>query len=248
VGGSPGTPATLRRGPTARNTLKIAWDFPVYVEPVVQDAGPTQATRVRQALTREDALRFVAAKDPRPLLVLRDGTDDALLKDGEELTYLLASWFHCVKLPADVLEEDHPFHALFLQEQPEHLFVSSADGANHDPLESQTSRTELWDSMRAVLAGEYKKSPETAIKGVTRILDKMDQVDSRWNELVARRDNLLEKEGPGAKDLVKLQRELQGVEKEREKLREEMAQASRLELKRRAAQPAEAGASAPAGS
>jgi hypothetical protein len=54
-------------------------------------------------------------------------TDDALLRPGaqNERTILLSRWFHCVKVPVDVLQPDHPFNALFPDTKSEHLFVSA---------------------------------------------------------------------------------------------------------------------------
>ena len=235
-----GPPPTTFRGPTAKAVLKLAWDYPVWTPPQTEKDEKSSAKQVRYALSRKEALAFIAGDDPRPLLVLREckvcnGTDDALLKGGieNEQTFLLSAWFHCVKLPADVLEEDHPFHSLFELEKPEHLFVSSVDGSNHDPLESQTSRTELWKSMRTMLSKEYKKKPEGAVKKLSRILDKMDQVDGRWNDLAAKRDDILEEDGPKSKKLPKLQKDLEKAETERKALKAEMAKVSALELKKR---------------
>ena len=112
------------RGPSAKSYLRIEWEYPVYVPPEESAAKDTFAKKKRVALSREEAFRFIAGDDPRPLLVLREckvcnGTDDALLKGGvdNEKTYLLSRWFHCIKLPVDVMEEDHPFHNLFLQDR-----------------------------------------------------------------------------------------------------------------------------------
>ena len=237
-GGAP--PPKTFRGATAKSFLKLDWEYPVYTLPAEERSDRSTAKRVRKALSREEALAFIAGDDPRPLLVLREckvcnGTDDALLKGGveNEKTFLLSSWFHCVKLPADVMEEDHPFHNLFTQEKPEHLFVCSVDGSNHDALESQTSRTELWDSMRKLLGKEYKAKPDSSIKKIARLLDKMDACDGRWNELVARRDDILEKDGPKSKKLKKIQKELDELNSDREELREEAVKVSeRMKLKK----------------
>lgn len=241
--GSTGPPMTTFRGPTAKGLLEIDWDYPVYTPPAEEADGKSSARRKRTALDRGEALAFIAGDDPRPLLVLREckvcnGTDEALLKGGSEneKTYLLATWYHCVKLPADVLEEDHPFHALFLQEQPEHLFVSSVDGSNHDPLESQTSRKELWKSMRGLIAKEYTKKPDSALKQVAKLLDKLDAVDARWNDLLARRDAILEDDGPKSRKLPKIEKQLKEIQEERKELRLEVQEASKLELKKREAE------------
>ncbi len=208
--------------------------------------GRTKAQAVRRALTREEAIRVIAGDDPRPLLVLREckvcnGTDEALLKGGvdNEQTFLLARWFHCVKLPVDVLEEDHPFHALFVQDEaPEHLFVCAVDGSAHDPLESQTSRTELWKSMRAILAAEYKVKPETRLKTIARLMDKLDVADDRLTELIDRQDQILEEDGPQSRKLPKLAKKIAREEKEREELFKKIAKAYDIELKRPPKTPA----------
>ena len=219
----------------------MEWEYPVYVEPV-QESDGTVAKRKRQALSREDAVRYIAGDDPRPLLVLREckvcnGTDDALLKGGtdNEKTFLLARWFHCVKLPVDVMEEDHPFHNMFTLEKPEHLFVCAVDGSNHDPLESQTSRTELWDSMRTLLREEYKGNPDSARKNIASLLDKMDVADMRLEEIEARRDSVLEEEGPKSRKIAKLSKRVDKAKKECDALHAELVKASRLALRPRPA-------------
>lgn len=226
----------------------MEWEYPVYVAPVKEAKAGTSARAVRRALSREDAVKYIAGDDPRPLLVLREckvcnGTDDALLKGGidNEKTFLLARWFHCVKLPADVMEENHPFHNMFQQDKPEHLFVCATDGSKHDPLESQTSRTELWDSMRGLLSEEYKTKPDSALKSATKLLGKMDLADQRLDALEARRDDILEEDGPGSKKLPKLAKKIGVAKKECEKLHADMRKASKLALRPRTETPAKAG-------
>ncbi len=237
-------PTPPSRGPSARNYLRIEWDYPVYTPPQPKtEDGRSAAKAKRKALSREDAFKVIAGDDPRPLLVLREckvcnGTDEALLKGGidNEKTFLLSRWYHCVKLPVDVLDKDHPFNVIFVQKKsPEHLFVSSADGSNHDPLESQTSRKELWNSMRDLLALEYKKKPDAPLKSITKLLDKMDSVDQRMSELVSRQNDILEKDGPGSKKLPKLAKKIAKVTKERDELNAEAIKAYKIELKRQRA-------------
>jgi hypothetical protein len=236
----------FNRGPSARTFLRIEWDYPVYAPKQSEtDDGRTRAKVARRALSREEAIKYIAGDDPRPLLVLREckvcnGTDEALLKGGidNEKTFLLSRWFHCVKLPVDVMEEDHPFHALFVQEKsPEHLFVCAIDGTDHDPLESQTSRTELWKSMRALLAKEYKKKPEVALKTIAKLMDKLDVADERIIELMNRQDEILEEEGPKSKKLPKVTKKLTKAEKERKELFEAIAKAYDIELVRQPEEP-----------
>jgi len=202
----------------------------------------------RQALTREKAFAQIAGDDPRPLLVLREckvcnGTDDALLKGGadNEKTFLLSRWFHCVKLPVDVLEEDHPFHALFTQDDVEHLFVCSPDGTNHAPLESDTSRTKLWKAMHELIEAEYEKRPRKPLKTIAKLLNELDVIDTRLIELRADKDEILVEDGPDSRKLPKLTKEILEAEEELAELHEEIADASELELKRqREAEDAEA--------
>lgn len=225
--------------------LNIDWEYPVWSAPEVAVDGDTVAKQMRRALPREEALAYIAGDDPRPLLVLREckvcnGTDSALLKynSENEKTFLLSAWFHCVKLPVDVMEEDHPFHNLFRVDPPEHLFVTTVDGATHQPLESQTSRTELWESMRDVIALTYEKEPDASLKQLGRLLDQLDAADLRWNELSSRRDDVLEEDGPGSRKLPKLARKIADVEAERQELLDEVAAAFALKLKPPAAAPA----------
>lgn len=244
-----------RRGPSARSYLAMDWEYPVYASPTEVPTSGSFAKKKRRALSRAEAMAFISGDDPRPLLVLREckvcnGTDDALLKGGvdNEKTFLIAQWFHCVKLPVDVMEADHPLHALFTQKQPEHLFVCSPDGSNHDPLESQTSRTELWKSLRGMISLEYARKPDSSLKKIARLLDKMDVVDERLAHLSARQDDLLEEDGPRSPKLRKVRQKLAKAEAERDSLHADVVKASAMELKRRAARgtdsagPAKSGA------
>ena len=232
-------PAPVVRGASARSLLSIKWDYPIYKPKVEAGSNGSVARSARRALTREGAIKAIAGDDPRPLLVLREckvcnGTDDALLKGGvdNEKTFLLARWFHCVKLPVDVMEEDHPFHLAFTLEAPEHLFVCSVDGTNHDPLESDTSRVDLWESMRDILVLDYKTKPDGSLKKITRLLDKMDVADTRLLALTSSRDQILEKDGPKSRKLPKLEKQIAKSEAECKKLYTEVSKASSLELKR----------------
>jgi hypothetical protein len=217
----------------------MRWDYPVYDPEAGKVTEGTSSRAARKALTREEAVRFLAGDDPRPLLVLREckvcnGTDEALLKGGidNEKTFLMSAWFHCVKLPVDVMEENHPFHNLFVEDKPEHLFVCSVDGSNHKPLQSQTSRTELWESMRDLIALEYEDKPDRPLKKITALLDKLDDADRRVRELTERRDEILEEDGPDSRQLPKLKKKLEKEEKELAGYKAEVQKAYQLELRR----------------
>lgn len=165
-----------------------------------------------------------------------NGTDDALLKGGSEneRTFLLSRWFHCVKLPVDVMEENHPYHNLFAEDPVEHLFVCAVDGADHAALQSETSRVNLWNSLLARIEADYAKKPDPALKKAVALLDKFDVVDSRLHELLSRKDEVLEEEGPKSRKLVKLERDIREAQAEFEELREDMDVASALQLKSKA--------------
>lgn len=232
-------PPPIVRGPSSKRILKLDWNYPIYEPKAAPVTEGTVARSVKRALTREEAFRVLAGDDPRPLLVLREckvcnGTDEALLKGGvdNEKTFMLAKWFHCVKLPVDVMEDNHPFHNVFQLEQPEHLFVASIDGSNHKPLESQTSRVELWTSMRGLIAEEYKGDADKNIVKIAKIIDKLDVVDQRYLDLQERRDAILVKEGPKSRKLKKLQKNLAKAEADRVKLFKQIEKESQLKLKR----------------
>ena len=166
-------------------------------------------------------------KDPRPLLVLREcarcnKTDDALLTPGydNEKVLFLARWFHCVKLPVDVVEPEQPFHSLFPSNDAEHLFVATLDGATKLPLESDISRSELCTAMTKVLAQTYKKDPNTLFKELHTLADQLDVLDAHVRELTAKKSDLMEargadaKLGNKAKQIEKLDAEIAATQKE----------------------------------
>lgn len=192
-------PVATERGASARELTKLEWDYPQFQVTEAPRTDGTSVKALRAALSREEALRVIAGNDPRPLLVLREcsfcnKTDDALLTPGadNEKTLIFSRWFHCVKLPVDVIAPDHPFHALFPSNEAEHLFVSSADGSGKLPLESDTSRKELWDSMAQVLKASYDAEPSGVYLEITRHLDKIDELDAKVRDLEKRKGELME--------------------------------------------------------
>ena len=194
----PSSTPEVARGPSTKEFLSIHWDYAVW-DGIGRHSNATGAKEIQHALPRADAIRCVAGDDPRPLLVLREcprcnKTDRALLTPGvdNERTLLLARWFHCVKLPLDIVEPDHPFHALFPDEKPEHLFVSLLDGSSKAPLEADTSRTELWAAMTHVLDSSYARDITLVSKDVARHFDRLDTLDLRARDLEKRRNDLMQ--------------------------------------------------------
>lgn len=225
------------RGQSAKTVLKLAWDYPSYTEEVVATTGSV-AKKARRALSKEDAFLYVAGNDPRPLLVLREcktcnGTDDALLSKGgdNEKTFLLSTWFHCVKLPVDVLTPEHPFYEMFNHEDPEHLFVASRDGSQKVLLQSDTSRTELWDAMGKVLTASYAKDPQPVVRQVQKSLDRLDVLDERLLDLRSKKGELFETEGADSPKLRKINLEIDETQKEIAAILDQVAKTAKLELK-----------------
>ena len=224
---------TKPRGATTLGELRIDWDHPVPPKPKV---APDRTSAIQAgALPYEEALAIIRGNDPRPLLVLREcvrctGTEDALLArmEDNERTFLMSRWFHCVKLPPAVLEENHPFHALFQGEKPPHLFLSRADGSQRHDLVGARSRAELWTAMKEVLASEYREDPERALLALSRVLDRFDELDQRIVDVQRRLDLAMEARDPDAKEVQKLRRGLADLCAKRNELREEVARVSKL--------------------
>jgi len=234
------TPLKIPRGPSAGDILEIKWTFPVYGSIATEevDFGRTVAKKKRVALPADDAFKFLAGDDPRPLLVLREclvcsGTDDALLsaEPDNEKTMLISRWFNCVKLPVDVLKAEHPFHNLFDPKDPPHLFVAAADGSWIHPLETERSRTELWDVLTKALDEAYDGSATRALKTMASLLNKYDLLDTKAAGLENEIEDLLETHGPKSSKLKKVRKKLDKVQREREALDEKMRDASQLKLK-----------------
>lgn len=238
MGGGPMGPyVTNPRGPTSRFELAIDWDYPVHEEKIQGESDRSQSVGLRRALPLAEAFAEIAKGDRRPLLVLREcrtcnGTDDALMtrKADNERTMLMLRWFHCVKLPPDVMDEDHPYHGLFGDANYGHLFLARWDGTARADLNGQQSRTELWALIEERLAGEYEKKVDGSLKQLLKTLDRFDQLDTRIQSVKDEIDEVIEKEGASQK-LGKLQNQLAEMEDAKNKARAEAVKLSELELK-----------------
>ena len=235
----------IERGPTSQDRLLLDWHYPVYVsesERLWEETGEISTFARGGALSREEAFRFIAGDDPRPLLVLREctscnGTDWALLQreESNEKTLLLARWFHCVKLPPHVLHQQHALRKLFPEEDPPHLFLSSRDGSNLVALEGDQSRTELWHGMQRVLREEYRKDPNRALRGIVDLLARYDRLDALEQVKLALIEREVERRGPEAPKLRRLHKDLEGIRQEKDELFRREAALLDLELRREAA-------------
>lgn len=254
-GGAGGGYVTNPRGPTSRYELKIDWKFPTYVEKVESQDGRTTAVQARRALSAEEAFKYLSGDDRRPLLVLREclqcnGTDDALMTRNadNERTLLMSRWFHCVKLPPDVLAEDHPFHVLFGDEKPGHLFFARWDGTGRKDLTGQQSRTELWGLMESYLAQDYDKGVDGSLKALLAMLDRFDRLDADLASTREELDDLIEAGDGGSRKARKLQERLAELESGKARARADAHKLSELKLKQSTkAQSAQAPAPAGAG-
>ncbi len=230
------------RGKSAKKLLKLDWDYANHPLSEQGDEGRSYAVKAGASLSFEEAVRFLAKDDPRPLLVMREctvcsGTDRALLSTGvdNERTFLLARFFHCVKLPANVKQDDHPLRALFAATQPEHMFFCASDGSGKVSLESERSRAELWQHMSTVLEQNYQSDMGDAIRNAFKLLDRLDALDERSDQHKQELAQLREKDGPDSNKVQKAQAKLEMLERERIGLVDQIEKQSRPPLRPRAA-------------
>ena len=228
-------------GQTAKSIMKLKWDFPthdIYKRAESKDPNATVSKLVERALPAEEAYYSIAGDDRRPLLALREckscnGTDDALLSSYEsnETTMVITRWFHCVKLPTDILSDTHPFQALFEGEHPPHLFVSRWDGSNPIALRGDLSRTELLGNMYTTLASEYKKDAKKSVKEIVKLMYVYDMLDEKIQRLEIAIDDELERRGAKSKKVKKYRSQLKDAQKKMADAKEKEAKLSDLQLR-----------------
>lgn len=216
----------MTRGSTSKEILELDWDYPVAskFEDDVSKGPHTVAKRARRALSREEAFKVIAKDDQRPLLVLREctqckGTEHALFSRrlNNEKTKLLLQWFHCVKLPPDVLDPTHPFHAVFATDARSvpHLFISRFDGSNPQHFDGTQSQSELQKALTALVEECFEKKPDVALKSMLRFLSEFDMLDHRETELLAAFDKAREAKGPESSAAKKVAQKLELVRKQK---------------------------------
>lgn len=232
-------PIALTRQKTSKSRLKIRWDYPVYERPVIERMDwETVSVMPDKALPRAEALRYIAKDDPRPLLIMREclacvGSEVALLSktSDNDRTLLLSRWFHCVKLPPDVLRDDHPFRELFPREQPPHLLLTRVDGAHEIPLSGAQTQTDLWEAMHNMLRLDYQKDPEKAVKEIMNILARYDALDGQIELQKERLDEAIENEGPDSAKARGIRKDIERLEKEKQEWLTREDKVSDLDLK-----------------
>jgi len=237
-----GAALPTERGRTAKKATKLDWQYPVFKREVTKRGGDadngTVARAANVALPYEEAILYIAGEDRRPLIILREckqcnGTDDALLSRQEDntRTLLMTRWFRCVKLPMEVLEDNHPFHALFEEEHPPHLFITRWDGSDPIPLRGDRSRSELWGNMQRMLESEYLGDSKKALKQLEMVLNQYDVMDQRIDRLEQSVEEEIENAGPKSRKLKKLRKDLAEAEEEMERLKKREQEVSDLKLK-----------------
>lgn len=218
----------------------MAWDYPVHEFFTGERSKAfTVAGRYSTAIPRTEAFYRVSEDDRRPLLVLREclhcnGTDDALLSStsGNERTLIMTRWFHCVKMPMNVLHEDHIFRNLFEQEHPPHVFLARWDGSNVITFEGDANQKDLWDGMYTMLAAEYKKDAHDAVKDIELLVAQYDMFDEKITKLEFDVELEVEDSGEKSRKAKKLKKRLKELNEDLEDLKKAEAKASDLKLKK----------------
>ena len=174
------------------------------------------------SLEQQEAIKHLRKDDPRPLLILRDcegcanKEGDLLKRSLEDERFILGTgWFHCVRLPHEVVEDDNVLSCLFQGSIPPHIIVATWDAETIVPI-NRASAKEMWSGMERVLRKDYKKNAGKAMKGLQRLLVDYDKVDGRIAELEAQ---LAAKEAAGKdRRAKKVRNEIASLEKERQEL------------------------------
>lgn len=226
ITGPRGMAITYTRGKSSKKRLQIHWEYP--------------KAKGEASLDYESALAEVRGNDPRPLLVLREGSQygkgyDAMLqkKLRNEKLVLLTRWFHCVRFPSTIMEESHPYHSLFSGKFPPQVFVVSWDGTDNAPLSGVFSVGSLERRISKVLKKEYRKDPSKAVSKWLRVLNELDTIDSMEGTLRKQMDEVEFKEGPKSSKLKSLKAKWNKLQKRRGKARQREKVAMDLGLIRR---------------
>ena len=173
-------------------------------------------------LKQEQAIQHLRKDDPRPLLILRDcegcaNKEGDLLKRSlmDERFILGTDWFHCVKLPHEVIEEDNVLSSLFTGKSPAHVVVATWDAKTIVPIKRASAKG-MWQGMSKVLKKDYKGSADKAVKSLQRMLVEYDKIDGRVADLELQ----LEAKEARGKDARarKIRNQLASLEKDRDDL------------------------------
>jgi vacuolar-type H+-ATPase subunit I/STV1 len=102
---------------------------------------------------------------------------------NSERFQLASKWFHCIKVDARVVEENHPYHALFAEKNPPRMILSTWDGKKTLELLGTRKAKCSWKKLAKILDMEYRRNPDKAMKELGKLLSKYDFLDAREKEL-----------------------------------------------------------------
>ena len=199
---------TVTRGKSSRKRLNVDWKYP-------KPRGENQ-------LDYESVLKELRSGDPRPMLILREGSDygkgydrklQAILSN--EKTALMTRWFRCVRFSTEIMDERHPYHALFSGKYPPHAYVVSWDGMTSVPVSGAFSINEVQRCMNKVLKVEYRKDPNKAVREWFRLLSRYDQLDHEERQIKKQRDAVEIERGIKSAKFKKLSGKLAKIAKQR---------------------------------
>ena len=186
---------------TSKEVLAGSWDCPVADS--FHKIGHTVTPRA--LMSRQEALLFIAGKDPRPLLVLREctscrGTDHAVFNRRlkNETVKLLLNWFHCVKLPPTVSKPMHAFNRLFTEpgkRSKVHLFISTRNGKHRIEFDGAQPQSVFKKGLASIIDKSYEKKPKVALKSMLRFLSRFDMFDQSEQQILRALDAEAEAHG-----------------------------------------------------
>ena len=199
---------TVTRGKSSRKRLNVDWKYP-------KPKGEAQ-------LDYESVLKELRTGDPRPMLILREGSDygkgyDRKLQSilQQEKSALMTRWFRCVRFSTEVMDERHPYHALFSGKYPPHAYVVSWDGMTSIPISGAFSINEVQRCMSKVLKVEYRKDANKAVRDWFRLLSRYDELDHEERQIKKQRDQVEIESGIKSSKYKKLDRKLAKLAKRR---------------------------------
>lgn len=224
-----GVPIPLTRGKSAKKRHTIQWQWP---KPKAADS--------ENSLDYETALAEVRGDDPRPLLILREGSQygrgyDKLLgkKFQNESIALLTRWFHCVRFSEAIIQESHPWHAIFSGDYPPQCFVVSWDGHTNEPISGIFSIGRIQGAMKKVIRVEYKKDIKRALRDWTRVLDQLDTIDAQEGNLRQRIEAAAIEHGEKSSKVKRLRSRLAKITRDRRVAEKRELAVLDLQLKRK---------------
>jgi BMFP domain-containing protein YqiC len=135
-----------------------------------------------EPLSFDDAFAAISGGDPRPILLLRDcaHSEKDLTKistfTDDERVALGMSWYRLVRVHKNVVNRNHPLHAL-VGDRNAHMVIFTNEGKKRVDLALMPSSNDLWQQITRALKDDYKKSAEEAVAKWRTILTAFDKLD-----------------------------------------------------------------------